>query len=219
MSGGAKARSLPLGRQDFIEAALAIALDEGVDKLSMRKVAARLGVSPMAMYKHFPNKEELLVATLDAFIADAAVLPETDMPWQAWFDHVARRMHDALAGAPSWVPWLGNLGMGPQAAAVSQSVIRKLVDSGFTTDQAFEAYYAMLQLVIGAACLQANFAQSGRAGAGDSVPGPVQAYLQTGGSEALQAASRLDSLLRSDPLDIGMPLLLSALASRKEGGE
>lgn len=216
MAGDAKARALPLGRQDFVAAALDIVLEEGVDKLSMRKVAGKLGVSPMAMYKHFPNKRELLVATLDAFIADADVLPAQDLPWQSWFEHVARHMYAALAGAPSWVPWLGNLGVGEQAAAVSQAVIHKLVDSGFTVDQALHAYYAMLQLVIGAACLQSNFVESMPPGIEDDVPGPVQAYLAVGGSGALQVAPRLDSLLRSDPLEIGMPLLLSALAAQRK---
>ena len=51
-----------LNRGAYVEAALEVIAEVGVDKLSMRNVASRLSVSPMAMYKHFPTKDDLLAA-------------------------------------------------------------------------------------------------------------------------------------------------------------
>lgn len=216
-----RARTSPLGTADFVRAALDISTQEGVDKLSMRKVAARLDVSPMAMYKHFSSKEALLVATLDEFIAEADVLPCEPMPWQPWFEHVARRMYAALSNAPSWLPWLGSLGVGPQAAAVSEAVINKLVGEGFSPSQALTAYYSMVQLIIGAACLQANLAGSNTGSSENGqelIATRARTYLASGSVNALAVAPALDRLLKADQIDLGLPLLLAALSSQLSTG-
>ncbi|RKT54869.1 TetR/AcrR family transcriptional regulator [Saccharothrix australiensis] len=51
-------------------AALAILLDEGADAVTMRRVAAEVGVTPMATYRHYPNRDALLRAVVDAAVAD-----------------------------------------------------------------------------------------------------------------------------------------------------
>src|SRR5262249_44721316 len=47
-----------LSRERVLQAAVALADESGVDSLSMRKLAGRLGVVPMALYKHVANKDE-----------------------------------------------------------------------------------------------------------------------------------------------------------------
>lgn len=49
-----------LNRQAIVEAALALVDEDGVDELSTRKLAARLGCEPMTLYHHFPTKGALL---------------------------------------------------------------------------------------------------------------------------------------------------------------
>ena len=112
-----------LNKQSYIDAALALISEEGFDKVSMRNVAAKLGVSAMAMYKHFPNKEALLSSALDDFIGRANVLPDADMDWDQWFVECATRMFMALSDEIDW---------------------------------ATDAYFAVIQSVIGAACLQVS---------------------------------------------------------------
>lgn len=50
----------PLTRDAVLRAAVALADEDGVDALSMRQLADRLGVVPMALYKHIGDKEDLL---------------------------------------------------------------------------------------------------------------------------------------------------------------
>src|SRR5271155_5357110 len=54
------APSLPLRRERVLEAALVVAERVGLERLSMRLVAGQLGVSPMALYRHVANKDDLL---------------------------------------------------------------------------------------------------------------------------------------------------------------
>lgn len=59
-----------LTRQAVVRAALELVEDGGLERLSMRAVAARLGASPMSVYNHAADREDLLVAMLEAALAD-----------------------------------------------------------------------------------------------------------------------------------------------------
>ena len=47
-------------REDILDCARDIYLEHGLQGLSMRKVAVKVGITPMAIYRHFENKEDLL---------------------------------------------------------------------------------------------------------------------------------------------------------------
>jgi len=57
-------------RQEILDAALALADERGLDAVSMRAVASRIGVTPMALYPHVGNKEALLDGLVDRLIGD-----------------------------------------------------------------------------------------------------------------------------------------------------
>jgi len=62
-------RRVPLNRDRVLRAAVSLA-DAGIEGLSMRNLAQELGVVPMALYKHFANKEELLDGMVDLFVGE-----------------------------------------------------------------------------------------------------------------------------------------------------
>ena len=65
-----------LDRERILDAAEAIASSEGVGKLTMRRIGAELGNDPTAVYRHFRNKQELLVHLADRlFGTEIAVDP------------------------------------------------------------------------------------------------------------------------------------------------
>ena len=49
------------------------------------------------MYKHFPTKDELLVASLEEFIARAKVIPDKRLAWEKWVSQLAHRTGATLA--------------------------------------------------------------------------------------------------------------------------
>src|SRR5271155_3917414 len=70
----------PLGRQRVLEAALAVAEREGLERLSMRLVARELNVSTMALYRHVTNKDDLLDGLVERLLGELQ-LPNDSLPW------------------------------------------------------------------------------------------------------------------------------------------
>ncbi|MCP8710960.1 TetR/AcrR family transcriptional regulator C-terminal domain-containing protein [Streptomyces sp. AC04842] len=69
-SDPARRSRTPLSRLRVLSAAVALADEGGADALSMRKIAQRLGVVPMALYKHVANKDELLDGMIDTVVGE-----------------------------------------------------------------------------------------------------------------------------------------------------
>src|SRR5215216_3902704 len=70
-----------LSRELVLAAARRIADEEGVDRLTMRRLAAELGVLPNALYTYVPDKEALLDALLDALLGDVDAGDPAEGDW------------------------------------------------------------------------------------------------------------------------------------------
>ncbi|QXJ22288.1 TetR/AcrR family transcriptional regulator C-terminal domain-containing protein [Actinomadura graeca] len=86
---------MQLRRDDVVAGALAVLDDTGMDGLTMRKLAAHLGVQAGALYWHFPNKQALLEAMADKLVegVDDDVVSG---PWERQFTELAHRLRRAL---------------------------------------------------------------------------------------------------------------------------
>ena len=89
-SAPARAR---LNRERVLRSAVELADDVGIEALSMRSLAQRIGVVPMALYKHVANKEELLDGMVDVVVGDI----EPPAPGADWKDAVRQRVLSARA--------------------------------------------------------------------------------------------------------------------------
>ncbi|MBN9576941.1 MAG: helix-turn-helix transcriptional regulator, partial [Alphaproteobacteria bacterium] len=72
-----------------MDQALALIDEAGLDGFSIRKLGARLGVEPMALYHHFPSRPAVLAAVAARVLA-AAPLPAVDGGWRGWCGQAAR---------------------------------------------------------------------------------------------------------------------------------
>lgn len=94
----------PLGRERLVRAAIALADTEGRGALSMRRLAAELGVGPMALYRHVPDKEELVRLMADTAFG-AEPLPEPGpAQWRPRLDLAARAQWRAYRRHPWLAP-------------------------------------------------------------------------------------------------------------------
>src|SRR5438034_8356157 len=84
-------RRAPLSRDRELRTAVALALDAGIDSVSMRKLAQELGVVPMALYKHVANKEELLDGMVDVVVGEI----DPPAPGTDWKTAVRQRILSA----------------------------------------------------------------------------------------------------------------------------
>lgn len=97
---GTKARTgPPLNRAQVLAVGVSLADREGLDAVSMRRLAADLGVVPMALYKHVADKHDLVAGMIDLVVSGYAE-PAPGLPWR---DEVRERMlaaRDALLEHP-----------------------------------------------------------------------------------------------------------------------
>ncbi|WP_129843087.1 TetR/AcrR family transcriptional regulator [Streptomyces sp. RFCAC02] len=117
------ARPAPLDRERIVAAAVALADEGGLDAVSFRKVAARLGAGPMRLYGYIATKEELLDLMVDE--VNAEMLPDGEKgDWRAALRGHAHRTRRA-ALRHEWLADLlgGRPALGPNALAVREAAL------------------------------------------------------------------------------------------------
>lgn len=123
--------------------------DEGVAALSMRRVAKEVGTTPMALYHHVRDKDELLMLTLSG-TADSVPRPELPDDPRERLLAVAVHMHGALARMP-WVVEVLGLGdlTDKSALWMVEEIIGCCTACGLTPSQAVAAYRTIWHCVYG----------------------------------------------------------------------
>ncbi|HET7444731.1 MAG TPA: TetR/AcrR family transcriptional regulator C-terminal domain-containing protein [Solirubrobacterales bacterium] len=91
-----------LRREEIVEAAVALADAEGLDAVSMRKLAERLGVATMTPYSHVAGKDELLDLMRDRVALEMLAPEPLPVGWRAALRAIALRTRDAIEAHP-WV--------------------------------------------------------------------------------------------------------------------
>src|SRR5262249_22635960 len=95
------ARRARLTREQIATVALALADAEGVEALSMRRVAAELGVGTMTLYYYVETKDELLALMNDSMMGEILV-PDDELPteWRPALEAIAQRSRAAFRRHP-----------------------------------------------------------------------------------------------------------------------
>ncbi|MFI7224521.1 TetR/AcrR family transcriptional regulator C-terminal domain-containing protein [Nonomuraea angiospora] len=92
-----------LNREHLLRTAIKIADVEGLDAVSMRRLAAELGTGPMSLYRHVENKDELVTHMVDEVFGE----PELPVPgpdgWRAKLELISRRQWQ-LVRRHLWLP-------------------------------------------------------------------------------------------------------------------
>jgi AcrR family transcriptional regulator len=132
-----------------VATARAIVERDGIDALTMRRVAAELGSSPMAIYRHVRDKDQLLVLLLDQL---AAEIPRPRLPREprTRLQRACRTMRDALA-EQSWVVDVlaqGDL-IAPSILWLIEEIVAGFVACGLSEAQAADGYRAVWQFTVG----------------------------------------------------------------------
>ncbi|GAB2644430.1 TetR/AcrR family transcriptional regulator [Kribbella swartbergensis] len=128
------------------EAAIRIADAEGLDAVSMQRVAGALPVTKMALYRHVPGKTELV-----AVMSDLAIGPPPeygDLPWREALKTWALDLYAAFARHP-WLlqSTVGRRLLGPNELAWMDRGIEKLADSGLDGSEQFDSILVLVSHV------------------------------------------------------------------------
>lgn len=138
-----------LDRDRILDAALAQTRRHGLQGLSMRKLAPELGVTTMALYYHFANKDELVDAITDAVFALVKVPPDDAGTWDERLRTLAWSVHDILVEFPGVADQIYTHQRYPASAVpLVDYGVRTLCEAGFDLDAASEAFDVLASVVI-----------------------------------------------------------------------
>jgi len=115
--------STPVTREAVIDAALRIVEQEGVRQLSMRKLAAELGVAVTAIYWHVGNREALLDALVEREIADATRIRPSGRTPEARLVSIARALRTMLLARPHVIALVNERGLTPLMFLPAQAAL------------------------------------------------------------------------------------------------
>ena len=143
-----------------LAAARAVLREDGVQALSLRAVARRLGVAPNTLYSHVAGKDDLLDLVLDDVLSGVAVPGEEEVrrdPWGA-VRAIMLDSYDVLLAHPALVPaYLDRQGArGVQARRLGVVTMRALGNAGLDEESAREAMRVLIVNTVGFAAFSAR---------------------------------------------------------------
>jgi AcrR family transcriptional regulator len=136
-------------RQEILDAALAIADDDGLGAVSMRAVAQRVGVTAMALYPHFTGKDALLDGLVGQVLSELT-LPSRSTPWPERLSALAHAVRDLAHRHPAVVPLLfSRPAVTADAVRVVDVIYQALLDAGVPEQQVARLERMLSTFVLG----------------------------------------------------------------------
>jgi AcrR family transcriptional regulator len=138
-----------VGRLDVevvVDTALGLADDLGLDSVSLRRIAGRLGVTPMALYRYVDSKESLLDALAERLYAELE-LPDGSGDWWDGLMRLAHSTRRLLLAHPWAAPLFGRPLAGPHGRALDDALQQELRRAGFTAAEARELHDQLSNIV------------------------------------------------------------------------
>jgi AcrR family transcriptional regulator len=205
----ARPRQTLLTRQRIVEAAGALVDAEGLDALSMRRLATELGVQGPSLYNHFATKAEILDAVADEVIEQVDLSAFGRFDWAEALRRWAKSYHGVLIAHPNIVPVLAHgPGRRPAALAMAEAVYGALIDGGWPAARATHIGALMRYLVTGSAL--GSFALGF-----DIDPELYERYPHLHRAPLLAAHH---VAVDEGAFELGLDLLINGLAARQEMG-
>jgi TetR/AcrR family tetracycline transcriptional repressor len=200
-----------MDRRSIVAAAIDILDEQGLDQLSLRMIATRLGVRQPALYHHFASKAELLTAVaaevLDRWHTDRR--PEDDEPWEVFVARNARSLRRAMLAVRDGARLIASAG--PRSPGVENAFaqVSLLQRAGFEGPDAVLALIAVSRYTIGAALEQ----QTARDGGEIVIDAkPADATADPHADHLAEITRRVVALGQDHEFETGLAALIRGLA-------
>jgi AcrR family transcriptional regulator len=206
-----------LSREQVLRGAMAVADAGGIDALTIRSLAARLGVKPMSVYYYVANKDEILDGIIDLVFSEIE-LPTVGGDWRVELRRRASSAREVLRAHP-WAIGLmeSRTSPGPATLRHHDVVIETLLAAGFSRELTAHAYALLDSYTYGFALQEAGLPFDESGGVGD-VAEPIMETMSAGEYPHLVAMAT-DYYLQpgyafGDEFAWGLDLILDGLAAR-----
>lgn len=147
---------IPLSRKRVLDAALDLADAEGVDALSMRKLATSLGFEVMSLYNHVASKDDLILGMVDLVAAEMQ-RREPEGHWKQAVRDMAISAHDVLL-EHRWAAALWSETMpGPHRIDLMEDLLATFRHGGFSPRLAHFGFHAITMHIVGYTLQQLSY--------------------------------------------------------------
>src|SRR5271166_6192842 len=139
-----------LTRERVVAEALAVISTDGAEALSMRALAARLGVVPGALYRHVRSKEQLCDLAVDGVLAEVDTQTSPALGWAERVKVLARRLRAALEDHPGIAALLKTRDpLGPHSLALAEGFLMPLQEAGLAARETAQAFSLVYDYTLG----------------------------------------------------------------------
>jgi AcrR family transcriptional regulator len=139
-----------LTRERVVAEAVTVIGVDGVDALSMRALASRLGVVPGALYRHVRNKEQLHDLVLDGVLAEIDTMVDRALAWTDRVKMLAHRLRKVLEDHPGIAKLLKIRDpLGPHSLALAEAFLAPLREAGLPERQTGLAFSLVYDYTLG----------------------------------------------------------------------
>lgn len=144
-------------RDDYVNAAMRIVLNEGFEALTAKSLGEHMGVDPSAMYRQFHNKDALLVAIFDRLANDF----ETDLPQactpRSQIERQVFVVRNFFLKFPDLAGILSQADTAPRAMlAAAEIILNALKELGYQGRELVVAYQAIENIVVGTSAFETS---------------------------------------------------------------
>jgi AcrR family transcriptional regulator len=215
---GQRRRREPITREAIVETALRILDEDGLDQLSMRRVAEELGTGAASLYWHVGSKDGLLDLVLDRVIGELEVPDPDPDRWQEQLKEIAREQragilrHRDIVGIS-----LGRIPLGPNALELSERTLAILRAGGLSDELAVVGQQLLIATVNG---FTLDETSPPAAGDWQQVGNAVRDYIGSLPGERfpnLQAvADQFTATDRDEAFELLLDIFVSGLGARRQ---
>jgi AcrR family transcriptional regulator len=151
-----------------VDAALRAADEGGIDAVSLRRLAAALDVTPMAIYRHVRNKSHLLDLMAERLLEQVDLATDELATWQDRLRRLLGSYQAVVAAHPAAPLLLSRPFVSPAAPRAAEALLAILHSAGFDAGQSVRLFEVISGMLLGPAIHRATWAAAERDRPGDA---------------------------------------------------
>ncbi len=150
-----------LSKEVIVDAAKVLLHEQGIEALSIRKIANVLDAGPMSIYNHFATKHDIVFALVEDFVARAHQKEHSIIDWQEWLHITFVDVFTAFTNEPEYLMlMISSHNIGIASKKVFDDALVCLMGAGFSSENAAITFHKLLSFTLGAAMMRVNLNQA-----------------------------------------------------------
>lgn len=191
---------------------------QGPGSLTFRRIGSHIGVDPTALYRHFRNKDELILAIMDHLIRQALIGFEPQADWRETLRDLAHRSRKVYLAHPQ-AAVLGTIRVTRREGEmrIVETILEALEQAGFHGEEAARIYRVLDDLTLAFASLDAGFRVLNEDQQRKDVGAWSKEYALADPAEfprITQSAKHLAVIDEDSTFELALELTLEAIAAR-----